>query len=817
MRSFDATTFVAVAASLLSYASASTLTPPVLPLIVRNPYLSTWLANAREEPWSKWPMFYTGSSMGMSVLASVPESSTVYPLLGRAHDSLDNDGHHYNLSYPTYRGAQYDASTTNLTYSIPCPNDSKGGEAELTLSFLSPITPTSTLRQSIPASYLSVFVKGSFNLDVYIDLNGQWVSGDRGSDIVWSFSETDFDDAKQLKTWKVKRRTEQLFTEVGDQAEWGTLHFTGPADVHHEAGTSAILRQRFSKTGTLQNRVDNEFRGIMQEEPVFAFSKSFNLSAKSSSSSSKQAEDSVLFTIAHIQDPVTQFASARGLTYMRPLWESYFYSHEALITYHYLDFKHATALAANYSEQSAYDAYQSGSDNYQDIVALSARQVMGATSFSGTPENPILFLKEISSNGNSQTVDVIFPAFPFFLYTNPRWLAYLLEPLLEHMLSGQYPNQYTMHDLGTHFPNLTGHADGRDEYMPVEECGDMLIMGLALVNSLSYGNGKEMAGSLWSSLGEGKSIDVLEAADDLSPFALPAALEMREGVFGLDDAWLSATSDHTAKKWLSRSYPLWKQWTSYLEEFSLEPQNQLSTDDFAGWLALQTNLALKGIIGIKAMSQLAEVMGEEKDAKYYRNVSETYVKKWEEYGMSRDGGRAKLAYDWYGSWTTLYSLYADALLCFHPEGSNGGSDSTIHHSLGTDQQPLVGNDSPSNDSANFIPDHIYTTQSRWYATAMQKYGLPLDSRHLYTKSDWEFQAAAVASEDTRTEILDRVAKWLNETVTDRPFTDLYVTERKGGFPGPNFFARPVVGSHFAFLALERACGGTGARAFRYER
>jgi hypothetical protein len=53
---------VAAAASL---ASASTLTPPVLPLVVRNPYLSTWLADAREEPWSKWPMFYTRSSVGI--------------------------------------------------------------------------------------------------------------------------------------------------------------------------------------------------------------------------------------------------------------------------------------------------------------------------------------------------------------------------------------------------------------------------------------------------------------------------------------------------------------------------------------------------------------------------------------------------------------------------------------------------------------------------------------------------------------------------------------------------------------------------------
>lgn len=42
---------------------------------------------------------------------------------------------------------------------------------------------------------------------------------------------------------------------------------------------------------------------------------------------------------------------------------------------------------------------------------------------------------------------------------------------------------------------------------------------------------------------------------------------------------------------------------------SLIPANQISTDDFAGPLANQTNLAIKGIIGIKAMSQIASVLG----------------------------------------------------------------------------------------------------------------------------------------------------------------------------------------------------------------
>ena len=381
-----------------------------------------------------------------------------------------------------------------------------------------------------------------------------------------------------------------------------------PQDVHHEAGTSAKLRQEFSRTGTLRDTVDDRYRGIMDEEPVFAFAKSFKLN---SSSSSMRMTDSVRFTIAHIQDPVIQFAAARGLTLMKPLWASWFSSALDLLDFHYYDFETTDRLASNYSTQLAKDAYESGADDYVDIVALSARQAIGATVFSGTPDDPILFLKEISSDGNLQTIDVIYPAFPFFLYTNPRWLVYLLEPLLEHTLSGQYPNKYAMHDLGSNFPNATGHPDGHDEYMPVEECGNILIMGLALINSLKYDT-KESAGSIWSSLGSSAFSNDPES----SPFAL---LVDNEEVFGLDDSWGGSTKGiKQAQKWVKRSYRLWKQWTEYLIEFTLEPHNQLSTDDFAGWLALQTNLALKGIIGINAMSGISEIIGETEDAKYYK-------------------------------------------------------------------------------------------------------------------------------------------------------------------------------------------------------
>ena len=305
----------------------------------------------------------------------------------------------------------------------------------------------------------------------------------------------------------------------------------------------------------------------MDEEPVFAFAKSFHLNA--SSSSGKVAKDSILFTIAQTQDPVVQFASARGLTQMRPLWQSWFPTEEKVLHFHYLDFHNAARLAANYSSQLAIDAYESGAEDYVDIAALTARQVMGGTSFAGTPEDPILFMKEISSDGNSQTIDVIFPSFPFFLYTNPRWLAYMLNPILEYALSGQYPNKYAPHDLGASFPNITGHPDGRDEYMPVEECGNILIMGLAVINSLLYDDHKS-SDSLWSALGSQKFDDDPKT----NPFNL-LNIETRDGVSLQDDSWGGSIKGvKNAQRWVKKSYRLWKQWTEYLIEFTLRPEHQ---------------------------------------------------------------------------------------------------------------------------------------------------------------------------------------------------------------------------------------------------
>lgn len=189
------------------------------------------------------------------------------------------------------------------------------------------------------------------------------------------------------------------------------------------------------------------------------------------------------------------------------------------------DFATASRLSTELDDQIARDSTAAAGQDYLTITSLSVRQVFAATQLCGTQDNTYLFLKEISSNGNMNTVDVIFPAHPIFLYTNPTLLKLLLEPLFENQESGQYPNKYSMHDLGTHFPNATGHPDGNDERMPLEECGNMIIMALAYY---------------------------LRAQDVL---------------------------------YLSRHYALLEQWTGYLVNEALYPANQISTDDFAGPLA----------------------------------------------------------------------------------------------------------------------------------------------------------------------------------------------------------------------------------------
>ncbi len=97
---------------------------------------------------------------------------------------------------------------------------------------------------------------------------------------------------------------------------------------------------------------------------------------------------------------------------------------------------------------------------------------------------------------------------------------------------------------------------------------------------------------------------------------------------------------------------------------------------------------------------------------------------------------------------------------------------------------------------------VYDMQSNFYPTVALDYGVPLDTRHTWTKGDWEMYVAAIASVETRDMFISKLARWIDETVTNRAFTDLYEAGT-GTFPvgGPVFVARPVMGGSYALLAL----------------
>ena len=68
---------------------------------------------------------------------------------------------------------------------------------------------------------------------------------------------------------------------------------------------------------------------------------------------------------------------------------------------------------------------------------------------------------------------------------------------------------------------------------------------------------------------------------------------------------------------MHEQFDLLDQWAQYLVSNTLAPADQFSTDIFAGSLANQTNLAVKGIIAIKAMSEIAALAGQSDRAASY--------------------------------------------------------------------------------------------------------------------------------------------------------------------------------------------------------
>lgn len=315
------------------------------------------------------------------------------------------------------------------------------------------------------------------------------------------------------------RQSQLDFSEVDMQTEFGNWYYVAAntSTLSHQSGQDVVVRDQFINNGVLANTEDTNYRASSDDLPVFGFA--YDLGSVGSDSVSS------LFGISLNQDFPIQFEGASGNVTLPSLWTSYFDSDLDAISFFYDDYSTASSLCITFDDQIASDSDAAAGGNYTLITSLAARQAFGANQLVGTPNTTYYFLKEISSDGNIQTVDVIFPFHPILLYTNPTLLKYMLEPLFINQEAGYWPYMYSIHDLGDSYPNATGHNDGVDEMQPLEECGNMLIMSLAYAQRAN------------------------------------------------DNAWLAS------------HYSILRQWTQYLIEEALIPMNQISTDDFAGALA----------------------------------------------------------------------------------------------------------------------------------------------------------------------------------------------------------------------------------------
>ncbi|KAJ7760336.1 hypothetical protein B0H14DRAFT_3096426 [Mycena olivaceomarginata] len=669
--------------------------PPSIPLAVRSPYLNTWLPQGQGVALNDaWPSFWAGRITAWVGFVRVDGIS--YTFLGTPPLS----------PYPVWELTSPKFTSTQSTFVL------SAGPVDVTATFLSPVEPTDLVKQSIPLSYMHVSVASTdgatHSVQVYSDISGEWVSGASEWDIQWSTTTTD------ILSHQISLVSPAKYEEIGDQSQYGNWYYSilNGKGASAQIGRDAVVRAQFLNNGVLSTVKDNNFRAIADSWPVFALEKDLGKVGSTAAA--------VTYAIGHIRDPAIKYVLAGNVKQDRSLyfWSKYStrptsgMSTILFISFFLNDYSNALASANALDKKVETDAAKISPD-YAGIVALSIRQSLAANELTisknahgGWNTSDVLyFMKEISSDGNTNTVDVIFPASPIFLYLNPKLGEYLLEPLYRYQTTGLYPNKWSIHDAGAHYPKADGHNDGTDEAMPVEESGNMLIMALGFAR----------------------------AANDLTQ--------------------------------IRRYQGLLDQWTQYLIEESLIPTFQLSTDDFAGQLANQTNLAIKGIIGIRAMAEISKLLGD--NAKYtnYSSIAADYVTKWTTLSASKTGPHLTLDYNDDASWGLV------------PPSTRGTDTGFYRNRLVQDRPPPLI--TPLSD----------------------KFGVPLDTRHTYTKTDWEvWTAGIVTDQGLRDTFISSLKAYLSNGLNNQAFPDLYDTITGVAL---GFRARPVVGGHLALLMLPK--------------
>ena len=181
-------------------------------------------------------------------------------------------------------------------------------------------------------------------------------------------------------------------------------------------------------------------------------------------------------------------------------------------------------------------------------------------------------------------------------------------------------------------------------------------------------------------------------------------------------------------------------WVKYLIEYGEDPANQLCTDDFAGHLAHNCNLSIKAIMGVACFGILNRMLGHEDEAVKYIDKAREMAASWASRAANGDGSY-RLAFDRPGTFSMKYNAVWDKL-------------------FGT---------------KIFAPEVLQSEISTNFAR-FKPYGMPLDNRADYTKSDWLVWTATLCRDQADFErFIDPLWNAYNYTKHRVPMTDWYDT------------------------------------------
>ncbi len=381
---------------------------------------------------------------------------------------------------------------------------------------------------------------------------------------------------------------------------------------------------------------------------------------------------------------------------LQPFWRRNGATAASLLQSAERDYPALLGRCAAFDDEFTGDLLKVGGARYAQIAALAYRQAIAGTGIAADAnKQPLVFTKENSSNGDIATVDVLFPMSPIFLLVNPTLAKAMVVPILDYSASPRWKFPNAPHDLGT-YPVVNGRDDG-GEAMPVEESANMLI--------------------------------------------LCDAIAQRDG----------------NTRFLNKWWPQLSQWATFLEQYGLDPEDQLCTDDFMGHLAHNANLSVKAIVALAAFSDLSRLHGDAANARKYRALADADAKHWLQVA---DGGEVSLlAFDKPGTWSQKYNMVWDKVLGLH-----------------------------------VFPPQVAQKEIAFYLKQMQLYGVPLDSRTKIGDLDHSFFAATLADKDADFQaMLYPFYDYLNATTARLPLVDTY---QVNDAHSDGFRARPVVGGAF---------------------